>query len=156
MHDLRQAFRSLRKQRGFALVVIVTLAVGIGVNVSLFSIVSSFFLQPLPVKNAHELVLVMQRSDAINLAYGHSYPDYRDYRDAITSFSELVAYSPMPAHLSAQGRTPERTWIEAISPNYFTLAGVSPAFGEFPRPGRDDQKGAAPTVVLSYTYSRRP
>jgi predicted permease len=152
MHDLRQAFRSLRKQRGFALVVIVTLALGIGVNVSLFSLVSTFFLQPLNVKNPHELVLVTQRSEAINLAYGHSYPDYRDYREAVTSFSELVAYSPMPAHLSAPGRTPERTWIEAISPNYFTLAGVSPAFGEFPRPGRDEQQGAAPTAVLSYRY----
>jgi predicted permease len=155
MDDLRQAFRSLRKQRGFAAVAVVTLAFGIGVNVSLFSLVSAFFLQPLPVKDAHQLVLVMQRGDAINVPYGHSYPDYRDYRETATVFSDLAAYTPMPAHLSAQGQSPDRTWIEVVSPNYFALAGVSPAFGEFPRPGDSEGKAGAPTVVLSHRYWQR-
>ena len=155
MDDLRQALRSLRKQWGFAAIAILTLAFGIGVNVSLFGLVSAFFLQPLPVKDAHELVIVMQRGDALGIPYGHSYPDYRDYREATVTFSDLVAYFPTPAHLSAPGQIPERTWIEVVSPNYFALAGVSPALGEFPQPGEGEGEGAPARVVLSYRYWQR-
>lgn len=155
MNDLQQAFRNLRKQRGFTAVAILTLAFGIGVNASLFSMVSAFFLQPLPVKDPHQLVLVMQRSDVVNIPYGQSYPDYLDYRRETKTFSDVVAYMPVPVHISARGQTPERTWIEVISPNYFALAGVAPAFGEFPRLPRDEQRGGAPVVVLSYRYWQR-
>ena len=114
---------------------------GIGVNVSLFFMVSAFFLQPLPVKDAARLVMVMQRGDVIDVPYGHSYPDYLDYRESGVTFSDLVAYMPTPVHLERARADPERTWIEVVSPNYFSLAGVSPAFGEFPRPGAD-RRGA--------------
>src|SRR5262245_20477877 len=154
MGDLRLAFRALRKQPGFTAVAVLTLAFGIGVNASLFGLIDGLFLQPLPVKESSRLVLIMQRSDVINLPYGHSYPDYLDYRRDSKTLSDLVAYSPMPVHLSARGQAPERTWVEAISPNYFALAGVSPAFGEFPG-AADENKGAAPTVVLSYRYWQR-
>lgn len=151
MNDLRLAFRALRKQPGFTAVAVLTLAFGIGVNVSLFGLISAFFLQPLPVKDSDRLVLVMQRSDVINLPYGHSYPDYLEYRRESKTIPDLVAYTPLPAHISARGQTPERTWIEVISPNYFALAAVSPVFGEFPRTA-DEAKGAPPSVVLSYRY----
>ena len=154
MGDLRLAFRSLRKQPGFTAVAVLTLAFGIGVNASLFSLVNAFFLQPLPVKDADRLVLVMQRSDVINLPYGQSYPDYLDYRRESKTFADLVAYMPMAIHLSARGQTPERTWIEVISPNYFDLAGIAPAFGEFPR-AADEKKGQPATIVLSYRYWQR-
>lgn len=156
MDDFRQAFRSLRKHPGFTGVAVLTLAFGIGVNSSLFSMVSAFFLQPLPVKDAHRLVLLLQRSDVLNFGYGgHSFPDYRDYRASARSFSELAAYLPTPAHLSAAGQTPERTWIEVVSSNYFTLAGASPAYGAFPRPGEGEDSGGPATVVLSYRYWQR-
>ena len=155
MDDLRHAFRSLRQQRGFTAVAVLTLAFGIAVNASLFGMLSAFFLQPLAVKEADRLVLVMQRGDVLNVPYGHSYPDYLDYRSATTAFSDLVAFMPTPAHLSTRGQTPERTWIEVVSPNYFALAGVSPAFGEFPRPGDGFGRAAAPTVVLAYRYWQR-
>ena len=154
MSDLRQAFRNLRRQPGFAAVAVLTLAFGIGVNVSVFSIVSAFFLQPLPIEDSQRLVLVMQRSDVVNFPYGYSYPDYRDYRETTSTFSDFAAYTPMPVHLSARGQMPERTWIEVVSPNYFSLARVQPAFGEFPPPGAEE-KGTAPTVVLSYRYWQR-
>jgi predicted permease len=156
MGDLRHAFRSLLKARGFTAVAVLTLALGIGVNASLFSMVSAFFLQPLPIRDAHQLVLVMQRGDVLNMPYGHSYPDYLDYRSATatTGFSDLVAYMPTPVHLSAPGQTPERTWIEVVSPNYFALAGVFPAHGEFPGPDAE-AKGTAPAVVLSNRYWQR-
>jgi predicted permease len=150
--DLRQAFRSLRKQPGFAAVAVLTLAFGLGVNVSLFSLISAFFLQPLPVKDSHRLVLLMQRSDLLNVPYGHSFPDYLDYREATTALSDLVAYMPTPVHLSPRAQTPERTWIEVVSPNYFAFADVEPAFGRLLQPGEGK---AAPEVVLSYRYWQR-
>ena len=111
--DFRQAFRALRKRPGFAAIAVVTLAFGIGTNASLFSMISAFFLQPLPVKDPHQLVLLMQKGELINVPYGHSFPDYLDYRQGTTVFSQLVAYMPTPVHLAATGETPERTWIES-------------------------------------------
>jgi predicted permease len=155
MDDFSHALRSLRKQPGFAAVAILTLAFGIGVNISLFGMFSAFFLRPLAVKDADRLVMIMQRGDVVSVPYGHSYPDYLDYRSATTAFSELVAFTPQPAHVSARGQTPERTWIEVVSPNYFVLAGVAPAFGQFPRPEEGFGRAGAPTVVLSYAYWQR-
>ena len=94
--DLRQAFRALRRRPGFAAVAVLTLAFGIGINASLFSMISAFFLQPLPVKDAHQLVFLMQKGELINVPIGHSFPDYLDYRRATTVFSHLVAYMPTP------------------------------------------------------------
>jgi putative ABC transport system permease protein len=155
LDDLRQALRSIRKQPGFAAVAVLTLAFGIGVNTSIFSIVSAFFLQPLPVKDPHELVMVMQKGEIINVPYGHSFPDYLDYRKSVTALTNLVAFMPTPVHLSAQGQTPERTWVEVVSPNYFALGGVTPALGELLKPGEGESKGTAPTVVLAYRYWQR-
>ena len=155
LDDLRQALRSIRKQPGFAAVAVLTLAFGIGVNTSIFSIVSAFFLQPLPVKDPHELVMVMQKGEIINVPYGHSFPDYLDYRKSVTALTNLVAFMPTPVHLSAKGQTPERTWVEVVSPNYFALGGVTPALGELLKPGEGESKGTAPTVVLAYRYWQR-
>lgn len=155
MEDLRHAIRSLARQPGFAAVAVLTLGFGIGVNASVFSLVSAFFVQPLPVKDPHELVLVMQRGDVINVPYGWSYPDYLDYRRGNTVFNQLAAYMPTPVHISARGRAPERTWIEVISPNYFSVAGADPAYGAFPALGDLETRGSAPEVVLSYRYWQR-
>jgi predicted permease len=155
MDDVRQAIRTLRRQPAFAAVAILTLAFGIGLNTTIFGLISAFFLQPLAVPESDRLVLVMQRGELLSVPYGHSYPDYLDYRDATSALSDLAAQMPAPAHVSAPGRTPERTWVEIVSPNYFTLARVRPAFGEFPRPNEAVGKGGAPTVVLSYRYWQR-
>ena len=152
--DLRLAFRSLRRQPGFAAVAILTLAFGISVNISLFGILSAFFLQPLAAADPGRLVFLMQQGDVINMPYGHSYPDYLDYRAGAPAFSDIAAFAPQPAHISARGQTPERTWIEVVSPNYFALAGVSPAFGEFPRADQLTGK-TAPAIVLSHAYWQR-
>ena len=153
--DVRQALRALRKEPGFAAVAALTLAFGIGVNTSLFSLVSAMFLQPLQVRDAHELVLLMQRGDLLNMPYGHSFPDYLDYREGTSAFADLVAFMPTAVHLSAPGQTPERTWIEAVSPNYFALAGVRAAVGQLFEPGVGEARGAAPTAVLSHAYWQR-
>jgi predicted permease len=155
MDDLRHAFRGLRKNPGFAAVAILTLAFGVGVNASLFSLVSTFFLQPLRVRDPHQLVMVMQRGDLLNVPYGHSYPDYLDFRAATRTLSDLAAFMPTPAHLSVPGQTPERTWVEIVSPNYFALARVAPAHGRLLRPGEGETSGGAPVIVLSHRYWQR-
>jgi predicted permease len=155
MEDLRYALRSLRKQPGFALVAVLTLAFGIGVNATVFSLVSALFLQPLPVKDPHQLVMLMQRGEIIEVPYGHSYPDYLDYRNSAASFSDIVAFMPTPVHLGAKGQVPERTWVEVVSPNYFALAAVTPGLGQLLRPGEGEANGSAPTVVLAYRYWQR-
>jgi putative ABC transport system permease protein len=153
--DIRQALRTLRKQPGFAVVVVLTLAFGIGVNTSIFTMISAFFLQPLAVPDASRLVMVMQRGAILNMPYGHSFPDYQDLREGTSVFSELTAFFPTPVHLSALGQTPERTWVEAVAPNYFALAGVTPALGQLLNPAEGEAKGTAPIVVLSYRYWQR-
>jgi putative ABC transport system permease protein len=155
MDVIRQSLRALLGQRGFTAVAILTLAFGIAVNVALFGMISAFFFQPLPIPNPDRLVIVMQRSDLVNVPYGHAYADYRDYREASTTLRDMAAYMPTPVHLAVRGQAPERTWIEVVSPNYFTLAGVAPAFGTFPRPGADEAAGAPPSVVLSHAYWQR-
>src|SRR6187401_864588 len=155
MNDLRHALRSLRRAPGFAAVTVVTLALGIGVNTSLFTLVDALFLQPLPVASPRELVMVMQRGDLLNVPYGHSYADYLDFRQGMSAFSELAAFMPTPVHLSAPGQTPERTWIEVVSPNYFDLARVTPAWGQLLRTGEGEATGAAPTIVLGHRYWQR-
>jgi len=151
--DLRQALRTVRREPGFTAVAVLTLAFGIGVNASVFSLVSALFLQPLPVPDSQDLVMLMQRGELLNVPYGHSYPDYLDLRQGRNAFSELVAYMPTPVHLSATGQTPERTWIEVVSPNYFALARVRPFLGQLLHEGEGN--GAAPTVVLSHRYWQR-
>ena len=155
LDDLRQALRSLRKQPGFTAVAVLTLAFGLAVNFAIFSLVSALFLQPLRVRNPQELVLVMQRSEIINVPYGHSFPDYLDYRRSATSLRDLVAFTPMPVHLSVPGQSAERTWIEVVSPNYFALAEVTPATGTLLKPGEGEARGAAPIAVLAYRYWQR-
>jgi predicted permease len=155
LDDLRHALRSIRKQPGFAAVAVLTLAFGIGVNTTIFGIVSAIFLQPSRLSNPHELVVVMQKGEVINLPYGLSFPDYLDYRGSTKTLTSLVAFMPTPVHLSARGQPPDRTWVEAVSPNYFALADVSPAFGELLKPGQGEAKGAAPVIVLAYRYWQR-
>src|SRR5260370_10182683 len=126
-----------------------------GVNTSIFGIVSAIFLQPSRLSNPHELVVIMQKGEIINLPYGLSFPDYLDYRGSTKTLTSLAAFMPTPVHLSARGQTPDRTWVEAVSPNYFALSDVSPAFGELLKPGQGEAKGAAPVIVLAYRYWQR-
>jgi predicted permease len=155
MTAVRDARRALLGQPGFTAVALLTLAFGIAVNVTLFGMISAFFFQPLPIANPHGLVIVMQRSDLVNVPYGHAYADYRDYREASTTLRDLAAYMPTPVHLAVGGHAPERTWIEVVSPNYFSLAGVTPAYGAFPGTGADEAAGAPPSVVLTHAYWQR-
>ncbi len=88
MNDLRYAIRMLLKDPGFTIVAIMTLALGIGANTTLFSTIGAMFLQPLPVKEPDRLVLVAQKSAVWNMLHGHSWPDYLDYR-RVDAFADV-------------------------------------------------------------------
>jgi len=155
MTDLRFAFRMLRKKPGFSAVAILTLAFGIGVNANLFDFVSVFFLQPLPIRNPHEVVMVLQRSEAFNLPHGLSYPDFNDLRERNRVFADVTAGLPSPAHIGITGLAAERTWVEVVAPNYFAFAGTGAALGRLFRPDEGDRAGDEPVTVLSHRYWQR-
>jgi predicted permease len=152
LRDLRYGARVLMKSRGLTAAAVFTLALGISANITIFSIISDFFFRPLPVKNPDQLVLVLQKSAIWKMPHGHSWLDFRDYRERLNVFSDMLAVTMGPAHLSVEGRQPEREWIEMVSGNYFSMLGVEPKLGRLFRPGEGETPGADPIIVLSYDY----
>ena len=164
--DVRYGARVLRKSPGFAATAICTLALGIGANLTIFTAVSTVFLQPLPVRNHDALRLLSWRSskrafggrfltqpmwDANVLNKGEglkyfSYPVYLDLRDHASSFSHLACTRPGPPVNLPDGRT---VGIQAVSGNFFDTLGVDAILGRVITPG-DDSPGAAPVAVISY------
>ncbi len=153
--DLRYGARMLMKNRGFTAVAVFTLALGISANVTIFSMISEYFFQPLPVKDPDQLVLVLQKSAVWDKPHGHSWLDFRDYRERLNVFSDMLAVDMSPAHLSVAGQQPDREWIEMVTGNYFSMLGVEPKLGRLFQREEGEKPGADPIVVLSYDYWQR-
>ena len=145
LQDLRYALRTLGKAPGFAVVAVLTLALGIGANAAVFSVVNALILRPLPVEQPSELVFLE------NARYGpsQSFPNYRDLRDRNQTFSGLVGYRMAPMELETD-RGAERIWGYLATGNYFDVLGVKPALGRFFNQNDDLHPGASPYAVLSY------
>ncbi|MFA5058971.1 MAG: ABC transporter permease, partial [Opitutaceae bacterium] len=152
LSDLRFAVRQLVKFPGFTAAAVLTLAFGISVNTQIFSLINVFFLQPLPFKDTDRLTLVVQRTDAWNLPHGLSFPDFKDLREQNQSFTDLIAYLFTPVHFSAAGRTPERTWMEIVTPNAFAAYGVPAALGRTLVPADGESAAAESVAVLSHDF----
>jgi predicted permease len=150
--DLRYALRQMRRSPSFTAVAALTLGCGLSVNITIFSLISSVFLRPLPVRDAGSLVLVLQQEANTEFPQGMSWSDFQDYRAGLDEFSDMLAISYRPAHLSIEGRTPDRTWIEGVSGNYFSMLGISPLSGRLFQPGEGERRGADPVAVLGYDY----
>src|ERR1700758_4323748 len=124
LQDLRYAFRTLRQNPGFALVAIVSLALGIGANAAIFSFANVLVLRPLPVPDASEIVNVESRLRGEDVAgfatyFPVSYPDYRDLRDSSRSFSALsAAQFTQVGFTTTKGALPEIEFGELVSGNY--------------------------------------
>jgi predicted permease len=149
--DVRYAFRSMRKSPGFTAAAMVSLALGIGANTAIFTLINAVFLQPLPVKDAASLI-TMYTSDPRNPGFlPISYPNYQDYRDNNEAFSAMLASSGFGAAF-AMGGEPRQIFGEIVSGNYFELLGVKPALGRMFSPEEDGAPGAHPVLVLSNAF----
>jgi predicted permease len=149
--DLRYGVRRLIRAPGFALTAIVTLALGIGANVVVFSVLDGLVLRPLGVPDAKNLYQVSRGQEGGD---AQSYPDYRDFRDHDTSFSGLLGYEFLQAGMQIDGAT-ARGWGYAATGNYFDVLGVQPALGRFFHAADEHGLASAPYVVLSYDFWRR-
>ncbi len=145
--DLRVVFRKFKKSPGFAVTAILTLALGIGANAVVFSVLNAVVLRPVNVPNAQNLVMV-QRGHAAS----HSYPDYVDMRDRNRSFDSLILYTILGPVGVDSGGDPSTAWPYLASGNYFDALGVQPYLGRFFHAGEERGKESAPFVVLSYAY----
>jgi len=159
LQDFRYALRQLRKYPGFTVVAVLTLAVGIGANASIFSLVDQVLLRQLPVVDPDQLVQLRYTGSDTghSSSYGgdqfnyFSYPMYRDLRDQNSVFSGMLAM--FPAQVGIQWHnTPGLANSELVSGNYFSLLGVKPALGRLFIPEDSATRGASPYVVLSYRY----
>jgi predicted permease len=152
VRDLRFAARMLRKSPGFTTVAVLTLAFGLAANITIFGIISFFFFKPLPVADADRLVVLARQSDQFEMALPVSWLDLQDYREEVREFSDLLAIWFRPVHLGQPGRAPDRTYIEGVTANYFSMLGVQPLHGRLFLPGEGQHLNADPVVVLSHDY----
>ncbi|MGH9743613.1 MAG: ABC transporter permease, partial [Candidatus Acidiferrum sp.] len=152
--DARYAFRSLTKNPGFALIGIVTLALGMAVNTALFSVINGFLLRPLPVIHPEQIVVLSMKQPSVPGEYRFSYPDYEDLRDQNDSFSDLLAFRVTMVSLAVDHRA-EHCIVSRVSNNFFTGLGIQPAFGRLILPSEGVTPGTDPIVVLGYSYWRR-
>ncbi len=130
LSDLRYAIRTFRTAPGLTVVAIVTLALGIAANVTVFSFIDSIFLRPLPVKNANRLVRVLGIDRQSDDRY-FSWPAYAYIRDHSRTLDTVVAhYSTAPLYVQANGQSGEVSGAVA-SWNYFATLGVTPRLGRF-------------------------
>jgi predicted permease len=153
--DLRLALRGLRRNPLFATVAILSLALGIGANTAIFTLIDQVLLRKLPVQAPDELVMLYQQGSHNGSNMGsrmHSYPLYQDLQQRGEPLSEVLCRRLVPASVSIDSRT-ERVEAELVSGNYFSMLGVKPALGRVFNPQDDDQHyGGHPVVVLSYDY----
>ncbi len=153
LRDVRYAIRALLKKPGFALVAVVTLAVGIGANTAVFSIVNAMLFRPRPVAQPERLV-ELYVGDAGNPYHTGSYQDFLIFRDQPEIFSGLAAYSVEQFKLGGAEEV-EQVWGEAVSGNYFELLGVRAVKGRTFLPEEDQNPGTHPVAVISHGLWQR-
>jgi putative ABC transport system permease protein len=145
--DLRFGLKAFARNPGMTAVAVLSLALAIGPNTFLFTIVDSIFLRPWPVENADQLYEVNARSEQGFEQF--SYPDYLDYRDQNSVFSDLFVWRGGGAVLSMDGVS-KTVWKGIVSDNYFSVLGVRPAAGRLFVPGDGRAHDGDPPVVISY------
>jgi predicted permease len=151
IQDLRYGLRQLRRYPGFTAVAVITLALGIGANTAIFSLIDAVLLKSLPVRDPQQLVLIWQKP-----AQPLSYPLYRYIRDHNRSLAGVVAFHAFANwNVSAGGKTQLMTG-QLVSGNYFRVLGISPAAGRLLSPQDDEVPGRNPVAVISFNlWSRR-
>ncbi|MGH9774934.1 MAG: ABC transporter permease [Candidatus Acidiferrales bacterium] len=147
--DLRYSLRMLAKSPGFALIAILTLALGIGANAALFSVVNGVILNPLPFSDPDRLISVYQKSKDFTTA-SDTFPNFLDWQRQNHTLTALAGYREMDLSLTGRGQ-PERLHGQQVSAEFFPLLGIPPIIGRNFRP-EEDQVGAAPVALISEGY----
>jgi predicted permease len=149
--DCGYGLRGIGRNPGFSAIVIVTLALGIGANTAIFSVVHGVLMRPLPYKAPERLVILHQAAPKIGEdSFGFSVPDFTDFREKTRAFAALSEYHSMWFILLGRPE-PERVQTGVVSDNFFDTLGVKPLLGRAFLPGEDKQ-GAAPVLLLSYNF----
>jgi putative ABC transport system permease protein len=155
IQDFRYGFRMLAKSPGFTFVVVITLALGIGANTAIFSMVHSVLLQRLPFKDPGQLYTLWERN--LKMSYEQNPPaaaNFRDWRERNGVFEQMAAFDSSRTFNLAGGGNPERVDGAAVSPVLFELLGVKPLWGRT-FAGGEDQPGRDEVVLLSYALWQR-
>lgn len=159
LQNLRFALRQLRKSPGFALTVVITLALGIGANAAVFTLFDQVLLRMLPVDKPHQLVRLEWTGSYSGYASSFggdihnyfSYPMYEDLRDKSQVFSGMLAAMKTNVGITWQNQSEDRD-VEIVSGNYFNVLGLKPAMGRLLTPTDNTAAGANPVVIASYDY----
>ena len=152
--DIQYAFRTLTKNPGFAIIGIITLALGMAVNTTLFSVINGFLLRPLPVPHPEQITVLSLQQSSLPGNHHFSYPDFEELRDQSASFTDILAFRVTLAELAVDQRA-DHCVMSRVSSNYFSSLGVKPAYGRFILPTEGRTPGADPIIVLGYSYWRR-
>ncbi len=153
---MRHAIRRLRHDPGLTLLVTLTLALGVGVNSSIFSLVINGFHRPLPVRDAERLVVLATRHEAgatgmEGMQYRFTYPALLDFRSQARSYSDLIAFDLGHGGLDT-GDKPEEFFFSLVSGNYFSALGIEPAVGRLFSAGEGEAPDNTVALVLGYSY----
>ena len=152
LQDIRYGVRTLAKNPGFMIVAIITLALGIGVNTAIFSMVDAFLLRPLPVNNPSQITVLAFQQQHQRQQTQFSTADYRDIQQQTSGvFSDVFGYVFGMDGLGVDGKA-DRIMTNYVSGNYFAALGIKPALGRFILPSEGDVLNADPVMVLSYAY----
>jgi putative ABC transport system permease protein len=155
VQDVRFGLRMLRKSPGVTAVVVIALALGVGANTAIFSIVDGFLLRPLPVPSPEQItVLAIQQKDAPIGSSGFSYPEFLDYRRQAETFSDVFGIVISSVQLTANDRS-DQCFVNYVSGNFFSALGVKPALGRLILPSEGETLGEPTVVVLDYSYWQR-
>src|SRR5580692_3287828 len=151
--DLRFAFRQLRKAPSFTATAVLTLALGIGVNTAIFSLVNSLLLKPLPVPDPQQIATLAPRENKGPLQLGLSWNEYKEVRAQSTRFfSDVLAYTMSIDGLAVNGQKPDRIMTTYVSGNFFEGLGLKPAAGRLLLRSEGEVLGRDPVIVLGYDY----
>jgi predicted permease len=147
--DVRYSLRMIAKAPGYAAIAILTLALGIGANTTIFSWINSTLLNPIPGLASPGEVVALSLGRGSDNPFPFTYPDFEAMRDGQQSFVGITAANIAPMSLTGKGK-PERVWGMVASANYFDLLGVRPILGRGFLPEEDTKPGGAPVAVISY------
>ena len=154
MHDLRYAVRMILKNPAFTVIVVLTLALGIGANTAIFSLVNAVLLRPLPFEDSERLVRVCRQPEDGSELEPMSYLDYLEYRDRAEVFENLAAFSFIPLSVGV-GDENQMRFGQIVTGDYFDTLGVDATLGRMLTPADDLQRGGHPVAVISHGYWRR-